>query len=168
MIATDLFLRFFNGLGDLGDILCLVADPLHIGDHFKCRGNLTQVACYRLLLQKKLQTKVFDLSFPVVDMFVGFVGQLPHFFGSLVECTDRIVDCFLAQCSHVDQQHVELRQLFIKSCRHISQTSLLYNLPSAYPSVRRKVFPSCQTLPSRPAGKMLFYRIFSLPAAYYV
>ena len=36
---------------DLGNILCLIADSFHIGNHFKGSGNHTKVFCYGLLLK---------------------------------------------------------------------------------------------------------------------
>ena len=39
---------------DLGDILGLISDTLHIRDHLERRRDLAQVACHGLLLQKQL------------------------------------------------------------------------------------------------------------------
>ena len=39
---------------DLGNILGLVADALHVRDHLERRRDLAQVLCHGLLLQKKL------------------------------------------------------------------------------------------------------------------
>ena len=55
---------------DFGNILGLIADSLHIRNHFQRRGDLPQVAGYRLLLEQKLQAKRFDGSFLLVDLRV--------------------------------------------------------------------------------------------------
>ena len=42
---------------DLGDILRLIADALHIGDHFQRGADLPQIPGHRLLLQQQLQAQ---------------------------------------------------------------------------------------------------------------
>ena len=43
---------FYIGHGNnLGDIRRLITDTLHVGYHFKSRGNCAQIARYRLLLK---------------------------------------------------------------------------------------------------------------------
>ena len=55
---------------DLRNILRLIADTLHIGDHFQCGGNLPQIPCHRLLLKQQPQAQVFDFPLLMVDLAV--------------------------------------------------------------------------------------------------
>ncbi len=47
---------------NLGNIVGLIADTLHVGDHFKRGGNLPEIPRYRLLLQKKLEAHGLYIS----------------------------------------------------------------------------------------------------------
>lgn len=51
---------------DLGDVLRLVADPLHVGDHLERGGDHPQVGRDRLLLEQQPQAAALDLLFLLV------------------------------------------------------------------------------------------------------
>ena len=55
---------------DLRDILRLIADALHIGNHFQRGGDLPQIPRHRLLLQQQLQAQVLDFPLLLVDLAV--------------------------------------------------------------------------------------------------
>ena len=55
---------------DLGDVLGLIADALHVRDHLERRGDLAQVARDRLLLKQQLEAEVFDVALLPVDLAV--------------------------------------------------------------------------------------------------
>ena len=52
---------------DLRNILRLIADAFHIGDHFQCGGDLPQIAGHRLLLKQQFKAQAFDIPFLLVD-----------------------------------------------------------------------------------------------------
>ena len=55
---------------DLGDVLGLIADALHVRDHLERRGDLAQVARDRLLPKQQLEAEVFDVALLPVDLAV--------------------------------------------------------------------------------------------------
>ena len=103
---------------DLGDVLGLVADALHIRDHFQGGGDLAQVPGHRLLLQKQLQAQGLDGALLLVDLRV----QGAHLGGqggvSLRQGLGGQGDDLLAQGAHLDELPVQQRQLLVKLSSH--------------------------------------------------
>ena len=103
---------------DLGDVLGLVADALHVGDHFQGGGDLAQVPGHRLLLQKQLQAQRLDGALLLVDLRV----QGAHLGGqggvSLRQGLGGQGDDLLAQGAHLDELPVQQRQLLVKLSSH--------------------------------------------------
>ena len=52
---------------NFGNILCLIPNPFHIGNHFQRCGNLPQISCHRLLLQQQFQTKLLNVTLFLVN-----------------------------------------------------------------------------------------------------
>ena len=67
------------GVGhDFSDVGGLIADALHIRDHFQRGGNLPQVARDRLLMQQSASGRAASISlFLLVDFLVGGDHLLP-------------------------------------------------------------------------------------------
>ena len=103
---------------DLGDVLGLVADALHVGDHFQGGGDLPQIPCHRLLLQKQLQAQGLDGALLLVDL--GVQGGHPGGQGgvSLHQSLGGQGDDLLAQGTHFDELPVQQRQLLVKLSSH--------------------------------------------------
>ena len=103
---------------DLGDVLGLVADALHVGDHFQGGGDLAQVPGHRLLLQQQLQAQGLDGALLLVDLRV----QGAHLGGqggvSLRQGLGSQGDDLLAQGAHFDELPVQQRQLLVKLSSH--------------------------------------------------
>ena len=55
---------------DFCNISSLVANALHVCDHFQGRGDLTQIPSYRLLLEKQLQTQGFNHFFLLINFII--------------------------------------------------------------------------------------------------
>ena len=53
---------------DLGDVLGLVADTLHVGDHLHGCGDLAQVTGHGLLLEQELQAQGFNGALGLVNI----------------------------------------------------------------------------------------------------
>ena len=103
---------------DLGDVLGLVADALHVGDHLQGGGDLAQIPGHRLLLQKQLQAQRLDGALLLVDLRV----QGAHLGGqggvSLRQGLGGQGDDLLAQGAHLDELPVQQRQLLVKLSSH--------------------------------------------------
>ena len=103
---------------DFGDILRLVADALHVGDHLQRRGNLPEIPGHGLLLQKQLQAQRFDVALLLVDFRI----QGRHLFGHRhVPFQHRPAghgDDLFAQGAHLDEFPIQLGQLLIQTIAH--------------------------------------------------
>ena len=103
---------------DLGNIRRLIADALHIRDHFECCRNLPQVACDRLLLQKQLQTQRFDAPFLLVCLFLQFGDRCG---GRRVLIFERLrgkTDGLRARFAHLRQLFIQQGKLLVKFASH--------------------------------------------------
>ena len=106
-------------MGDqLRDVIGLVADALHVGDHLQRGGDLPQVAGHRLLVQQKAQAQVLNVPLLAVDVTL----QPRHLSGqgrvALRQGLGRHGDGLLTQSAHLDQLPVELGQLLVKLASH--------------------------------------------------
>ena len=103
---------------DLGDVLGLIADALHVRDHLERRGDLAQVARDRLLLKQQLEAEVLDVALLPVDLAVERRdprGKTLVVFG---QRTAGERDDLLAQRAHFDHFVIELRELLVKFVSH--------------------------------------------------
>ena len=108
---------------DLGNILRLIADSLHVGDHFQSGGDLPQVPGHGLLLEQQPQTKALNVPLLAVDLTVhrrDLFRQRPV---ALCQGLGGQRDDLLAQRAHFDHLVVELGQLFVKTVSHVIRTS---------------------------------------------
>ena len=100
------------------DILCLIADAFHIGDHLHGGRDDAQISCNRLLAQQQFQTDVFYSPVALVNAAAdhrNFLCQIliPTGQGFGSKCDD-----FLAVRAHIHQFPVQLIQLFLKKISH--------------------------------------------------
>ena len=108
---------------DLGDVARLVADALDVGDHLEYRGDQTQVARDRLLLEQQLEAHGFDLALLAVDLVVDADRGGRELGVAVDQGFHRARDRVLTQRTHRNQFLVQLRELVVKSVSHISRTS---------------------------------------------
>lgn len=103
---------------DLGNIVGLVADTLHVRDHLQGSGDLPQVAGHRLLLKQEPQAEVLDVALLAVDLVVQGRDLLRQGGIAVGEGLRGQSDDLLAQGTHLDELAVELGQLFIELTTH--------------------------------------------------
>ena len=107
-----------DGADDLGDVLGLVADALHVGDHLQRGGDLPEIPGHRLLLEQQFQALGLDLPLLLVDLPVQgsdlfCQGAVPRQDGLGGEGDD-----LLAEGSHLDESPVQQRELLVKAAAH--------------------------------------------------
>ena len=103
---------------DLGDVGRLVADALHIGDHFQRGGNLPQVARHRLLLQKELEAERLDAVLHAVDLAVERHDLFRHGKVARGNRLARKGNDLFTKRAHLRQLAAEQRKLLVKSASH--------------------------------------------------
>ena len=108
---------------DLGDVARLIADALDVGDHLEHRGDQTQVARDRLLLEQQLEAHGFDLALLAVDLVVDADRGGGELGVAVDQGFHRARDRVLTQCTHRDQFIVQLCKLVVETVSHISRTS---------------------------------------------
>ena len=103
---------------DLGDVLGLVADALHIRDHLQRRRDLPQVARDRLLLEQQLEAEGFDIPLLLVDLRVQRRDLLREAHVSVRHRLGGQCDHLFAPRAHFDQLSVQQRKLLVKPASH--------------------------------------------------
>ena len=103
---------------DLGNIVGLIADALHIRDHLQRRGDTPQVTGHRLLVQQQPQAQVLNVPLLPVDIPIQRRHLLCQRLVPGGQGAGGQRDHPLAQRAHLDQLPVQLCQLFIKTASH--------------------------------------------------
>ena len=87
---------------DLGNVLCLIADSLHICYHLKCCGNFTKISTNWLLFQKKLHAQSLNIMLFVVNLLLNSSNLLCGSLTDLHACQKLtgLHDGLTAQISH--------------------------------------------------------------------
>ena len=105
-------LRYFGYIGRL------IAYPLHIRYHFKCRRYFPEILCHRLLFKQQLHTKTLYFAF----LFVYFRVNRKNLFGqSRIVFGQRSYGkryCLLAHTAHCNQLVVQIFKLLVEMCSH--------------------------------------------------
>ena len=106
---------------DIGNIGGLVADPLHVGDHFQRRGDFAQIACHGLLLKQEAHTEIFNIAFLLIDFPLGLMHLVKLYFVVIVPIKQSVYgdrNRLLAERSHRDQLCVQFFELFVEAVSH--------------------------------------------------
>ena len=90
----------------------------HVGDHLERRGDQTQVARDRLLLEQQLEAHGLDFAFLAVNLLINADGGSRQLDIALKQGLYRTGDCVFAQCPHRDQLIIHLRKLIVKTVSH--------------------------------------------------
>ena len=103
---------------DLGNVGRLVADTLHVRDHFQRGGNLPQVARHRLLLQKELQAERLNAVLHAIDLAVQRRDFLRDRHIARGDGFCREGDDLFTKRAHLRQFAAEQRKLFVEFASH--------------------------------------------------
>mgnify|MGYP000131034793 CR=1 FL=1 len=103
---------------DLGNVLRLIADALHVGDHFERSGDLAKIPRDRLLLENEPETERLDRALLFINLRIERRYTLCKRRVSRAQCMGRQRDHLFAARTHFGQLPIELRQLFIKVTSH--------------------------------------------------
>ena len=103
---------------DLGDVVGLIADALHIRDHLQRGGNTPQVAGHRLLVQQQPQAQVFNVPLLPVDVPIQRRHLLRQRLVPRGQRPGGQRDYPLTQRAHLDELPVQLGQLLVKTAPH--------------------------------------------------
>ena len=103
---------------DFSNLLRLVANALHVCDHFQRGGNLAQIPRHRLLLQQQLHAAVFNVPLHLVNA----AGRGGHFLRQGQVALRQRLGClsngFFTHGAHFDQFFVQKRKLLVKPASH--------------------------------------------------
>ena len=111
---------------DLGDIFGLIADALHIRDHFQGCGDLPQVARDRLLLEQQLEAEGFDIPLLLVDLRVQRRDLLREAHVSVRHRLGGQCDDLFTARAHFDQFSVQQRKLLVNNLSVTKTAAALY------------------------------------------
>ena len=103
---------------DLSNVLRLVADALHIGDHFQGGGDLPQVTGHRLLPQQQLQADALHIPLLLIQSRCNgrYLGGQSR--TVLRQGFDRQRNGILTQGAHLGHFFIQQRQLLVKIVPH--------------------------------------------------
>ena len=99
---------------DLHNVLRLVADPLHVRDHFQRGGDGAQIPRHRLLTQKQTHTDCLNGALLLVDFRADFGDLFPQFFRVGTQRLGGKGDDLLAQRTHFCQFLIQQQKLLFK------------------------------------------------------
>ena len=99
---------------DLHNVLRLVADPLHVRDHFQRCGDGAQVPRHRLLAQKQTHTDRLNGALLFVDLCADLGDLFPQLFRVGTQRLRGKGDDLLAQGTHFRQFLIQQQKLLLK------------------------------------------------------
>ena len=99
---------------DLHNVLRLIADALHVRDHFQRGGNGAQVPRHRLLTQKQTHTNRLNGALLLVDLCADLGDLFPKRFVIGNQRLRGKRDDLLAQRAHFRQFLIQQQKLLFK------------------------------------------------------
>src|SRR5574344_121186 len=109
---------------NFGNIASLIRNPFHIGNHSECGADRTEIAGYRLLLEKELHTQGLNFPFFTVCIPFDLNCALRHLVCSCEQGLCCVCNAVFALCTHEYKTVVEFLELAFKFIAHFSRTSL--------------------------------------------
>ena len=114
-----------QGGNNLGNVLRLITDALHVGDHLQRRGDHPQIPGHGLLLQQELETDGLDLPLQLVNTVSLLLSLAGVLCAALQQRLASGGNDALTLAAHLGHFPIQQLQLLVKSASHgITQTFL--------------------------------------------